>query len=627
MAWHGFLNRQPHPTSAMLLLLSLTILSCSTILPTTALRLDEKCDESAFSSAFDNYTNLYCPEVSETASPVRISFDRPIPSYVKPLRYAVNSFAKFQIGEEHDAEQFSFYMDGYQKMTIIDFCDNDSGAAAAASVAHFSSRFINTKYYEEALASGRPVPASTFNVTTPKRRSDRLPFENFKACNAGACDQAPVVTFLLPDNQTMVSATDKSDWLNILVDADTNASGGPSTSGPVEWGDAIGAGSPAASRALRDPTTGDVIGATLDASTMPMTTAKIFRISADEPTTRSVIGSVELTSPSTSGENVYYMHSFGLSRKRAVLVEHPVGLKTATLMTAKPMLDAFQFDHNGTTKFHVMRLTDEGDGASKNGSSDNNKNNNKNKNKNKNKSDLEGEKAGSYVTYDAGHPFMNMHVGNTYEEVNRLGQELLVMDMEIYVLDDPALDSPFLRMGFDHIFDESFVPRDGNKYRRYTINLATGAVSFVDLLAPDPKDGNRPYGFLKINPAYAGVRNCFTYVTKFASNGVGGGGGGGALRQSTVKYDHCSERVDGEWNGGDTDTQLFPNELVFIRDPEGSDEDDGVLFGLVYNAKTLASEATFVDAKTMETLSVATAPFRVPWPLHGEVFPRPPSSP
>ena len=57
------------------------------------------------------------------------------------------------------------------------------------------------------------------------------------------------------------------------------------------------------------------------------------------------------------------------------------------------------------------------------------------------------------------------------------------------------------------------------------------------------------------------------------------------------------------------------------------DEDDGVLFGLVYNAKTLASEATFVDAKTMETLSVATAPFRVPWPLHGEVFPRPPSSP
>ena len=128
MAWHGFLNRQPHPTSAMLLLLSLTILSCSTILPTTALRLDEKCDESAFSSAFDNYTNLYCPEVSETASPVRISFDRPIPSYVKPLRYAVNSFAKFQIGEEHDAEQFSFYMDGYQKMTIIDFCDNDSGA-------------------------------------------------------------------------------------------------------------------------------------------------------------------------------------------------------------------------------------------------------------------------------------------------------------------------------------------------------------------------------------------------------------------------------------------------------------------------------------------------------------------
>ena len=538
----------------------------ASVVSSMALRLDDRCNQASFSSAFANYTNMFCPNAAETA-PVEIAFDAPIPSYVHGLRYVSNSFAKFQIGDGEDCEQFSYYMDGYQKMNLIDFTD---GAAT------FSSRFINSNYYELAIENGKPIAASTFNVTNPKRRSDHFPMQNFKACQEGNCDQAPVLTFLLPDNKTMVSSTDQSNWL--VIDAEDL-----STSGPVEWRDDIGSGSPAASHALTDPTTGDLIGVTLDSNQHPMTSAHVFRIRSDAPTVREVIGVVNLSSAPSAA----YMHSFGLSKSYAVVIEQPVGISAEKLMTSEPMLDAFVFDYNETTKLHVMRLADAGGAAG----------------------------AGSYVTFDAQRPFLAMHVGNTYEDVNDDGQEVLHLDVEMYSL-DKDLDDPFSRLGFDNIFDPNFVPNDGNRYARITINMANGDVNFSDLLVPDSSDGLRPYGFVKINPAFSGVRNCYAYVAKLA---------GAQKRQSTIKYDHCRDEVAAEWNSGDSG--LFPNEMIFIGDPEGEGEDDGVLFGIVYNAKTLRSEATFVDAGTMETLAVAETPFRVPWPLHGEAFPIPSKSP
>ena len=532
-----------------------------------ALRLDDVCDPSTFSSPFDNYTSIFCPQSTEIETPLRLQFDRPLPAFIRGLRYVVNSFAKFRIGDGENAEEFTYYMDGYQKAAILDFHDNGDAV--------FSTRFINTVYYTKAIEAGHPIAGCIFNVTTPKRKSDYIPLENFRACNLGNCDQAPVITFLLPDNTTMVSTTDKSDWLQIDSDL--------STPGSIEWqDDIIGFNSPAASHALIHSPTGDRIGVALDSNTPKLNVAKVFRLSASAPTTRQLIGSVDL-----AVTGVLYMHSFGLSHSYAVVVEHPVSMDGPTLMSPKPLLDAFRLDPQGTTKFHVMRLTDAG----------------------------RGKPAGSYVTLDADHAFMLMHVGNTYEALNNRGEEVLHMDVEMYKIED-GVDDPFGTLGFSNIFDEDFVPNTGNVYRRYILNLATGDVSHKDLLVPKVAEGSRPYGFPVVNPFYAGQKNCYTYLSKLV---------GRVHQHSIIKYDHCRDRVAGEWNAGET--LLFPTELVFVADPNAEfgnqNEDMGVLFGFVYDAATLKSVATFVDAKTMKTLTTAEVPFRIPWPVHGQVFPIP----
>lgn len=138
------------------------------------------------------------------------------------------------------------------------------------------------------------------------------------------------------------------------------------------------------------------------------------------------------------------------------------------------------------------------------------------------------------------------------------------------------------------------------------------------------------FGFPKINPEWAGTKQCFTYLTHFTSSSNASAAAAATTDNSTaaassiVKYDHCNERVVGEWNGGGsiaTSNKLY-TEMVFVESPDSGPggsggEDDGVLLGTVFDTASQTSEFTVVDAKTMTTFATAPLPFRVSWPLHG----------
>jgi carotenoid cleavage dioxygenase-like enzyme len=64
----------------------------------------------------------------------------------------------------------------------------------------------------------------------------------------------------------------------------------------------------------------------------------------------------------------------------------------------------------------------------------------------------------------------------------------------------------------------------------------------------------------------------------------------------------------------------YPSEPVFVRDPEGIAEDDGVALSVVLDSATGRSFMLVLDASTWQELARAEAPQHVPFGFHGQFF-------
>merc|ERR1719350_1918205 len=66
----------------------------------------------------------------------------------------------------------------------------------------------------------------------------------------------------------------------------------------------------------------------------------------------------------------------------------------------------------------------------------------------------------------------------------------------------------------------------------------------------------------------------------------------------------------------------YPSEVEFIPNPSGSDEDDGVLLGIVFDGNTNTSYFQVLDARTLERVARAALPVRVPFLVHSSFYTR-----
>jgi beta,beta-carotene 9',10'-dioxygenase len=62
----------------------------------------------------------------------------------------------------------------------------------------------------------------------------------------------------------------------------------------------------------------------------------------------------------------------------------------------------------------------------------------------------------------------------------------------------------------------------------------------------------------------------------------------------------------------------FPGEPIFVRDPEGEREDDGVLLSVVLDAEAERSFLLVLDAATLEPVARAAVPHAIPFSFHGQ---------
>lgn len=102
--------------------------------------------------------------------------------------------------------------------------------------------------------------------------------------------------------------------------------------------------------------------------------------------------------------------------------------------------------------------------------------------------------------------------------------------------------------------------------------------------------------------------------------------GGEYLEWGIVKLDHkISEQyhyTKGNmpsatvWKARDS----FPSEVVFVANPNGELEDDGVLLSQVFDSNRNESYLLVLDAKTLNEVARAYTGIRIPVSLHGQFY-------
>lgn len=195
-----------------------------------------------------------------------------------------------------------------------------------------------------------------------------------------------------------------------------------------------------------------------------------------------------------------------------------------------------------------------------------------------------GELRGSYET-DA---FFCFHHVNAFERDGKLLVDLIAYD-DASIIDSLYLDA-----------DGARGPFPATELRRYAIDLDGGGVTAEKLS-----------GTMELPRIDYGRHNGRPYRYVY------GTGSGDGWMDRVVKVD-VEERSRIEW----APPGCFPGEPVFVRSPDATAEDDGVLLSVVLDAAAGRSFLAVLDARTLEELARAEAPHHIPFGFHGQFLRR-----
>jgi len=249
-----------------------------------------------------------------------------------------------------------------------------------------------------------------------------------------------------------------------------------------------------------------------------------------------------------------YVHSFGLSERHLVLLEHPFVVNPLRLaLGGRPYIENYRWEPDRGTNLLVF------DRAS-----------------------------GRHVRSFAADPCFCFHHVNTFE---RDGE--LVVDAITYEDADVVRETYMDRLRGEAALAPS-------RLRRYTLDLASGATS-------ERVIGNVALELPRINyGAVNGRPHRFVF-------GAGQAAQGGGWLDRVVKLD-ADDGSHVEWR----EPGCWPGEPVFVPDPAGEGEDHGVLLSVVLDAAAERSFLLVLDARDLNELARAEVPHAIPFGFHGQ---------
>lgn len=197
------------------------------------------------------------------------------------------------------------------------------------------------------------------------------------------------------------------------------------------------------------------------------------------------------------------------------------------------------------------------------------------------------------ITHVPVEPFLFLHSINSFETDN----EQIILDLIAY----PQKNNPYnmfylSKLATNHIDITT-------ELRRYTIELKNKQISYK-------KISNETIEFPYINSKYHGKQYNYvfaTYMDKSRPNDFLNG---------IIKINVNGSNDILKWHK----PNLYPSEPIFVKNPIGKDEDDGVLITNVYNSTRHISQILILDAKTFFELAFLDLPCHIPFTLHGKFY-------
>jgi beta-carotene 15,15'-monooxygenase len=330
------------------------------------------------------------------------------------------------------------------------------------------------------------------------------------------------------------------------------------TTGRVRYSGAEPSGQLACAHLKRDPATGTLF----NVETAFGRTSEYHVHAVTGPETRRHVGSVATEKPA-------YMHSFGLTPRYVVLTEFPLRLDPLRFLKPgrqAPFIEQFEWEPDRGTRVVVL---DRG--------------------------------SGEVIAAPRTDPVFGFHHVNAFE---RAGGHEVVFDLET-VPDATSIDSLYLeglRAGeLDAIAGrlERFTVRlEGGRYGpdRASVDRETLYADGTALPTASPARWCREHRYVYAMSMDQPVTEWATGVTKFDTH----------------------ERTETEFESVGAD---YLGEPIFVPDPDGDREDDGVVLVVGLDPAAHRSRLFALDGRTLEEQARVTLPHALPFDFHGRYFP------
>ena len=173
------------------------------------------------------------------------------------------------------------------------------------------------------------------------------------------------------------------------------------------------------------------------------------------------------------------------------------------------------------------------------------------------------------------------------------------------------------------------MPYACDSVRRVALDIASATViSIVDFPVQDLLGNKYRVELASVNPNYIGKPYCYAYALTWHM--------GGSPRyedMGLLKIDLCTgERVhsgalpkDTATVTGYSKTGVYFGEPVFVADPAGKAEDDGVLLIVSRDGPTQSTRLIILNARDFSEVASVQSPFPLMFEFHGQFFPAQPS--
>ena len=479
-----------------------------------------------------------------------------IPSYVQGL-FSESGPAQFEMGEVH----FGHALDGFAKGITFDI---------DGSRVNFSTSFLQSGFYKDSIKEQKIAPGMTAAETIPSTRKELGPMNALLGKN----DNNYIKPNKIGQQQIFTSDT---MYLTLMEDNFSNISEtivamkSPLTPKAITWSDHIAPMS-SGSLCMQANMAHGIPGSTPDGQgsytvamgcqTMnmgPLFTHHyiLFRLDESNVTNRVLLAKVAIP----DHRRPSYMHQNAVTDNNYVIIGVPMYMDMLKVMKGEGLAQgALAISTTDETIFQIINRTD-----------------------------------GSYR--NARTPgFLMGHVINAWEEGNDV-----LMDLTWYSTQSGGF---FARYLLDIVQNktarDSFQKGSVKRFRIKPDNsVETSFVSDPDIDIELPT----------MNPNYEGRRYCIVWAAQF------GTGGRSYASIGIIKLNVCNGEKLVSYEKGS-----YPSEHRFVPRPGATEEDDGVLLGLVFNGTTKLSTLQVLDAKTMTKLAGVPTGLKIPFPIHTTWF-------